>query len=166
MDRNLDPNEILATIHASAPRRWIGVISMVLLGVLLIYVALATPPSLGWVVFLLVMGVGSLMLAQKMHSSTQRIIELTPLVLRDSTGAVIANVEDIVSVDRGFFAFKPSNGFLMRTAEPAGPKVWHPGMWWRLGKQIGVGGVTPASHTKGVAEILAIMIAERSGDFS
>lgn len=137
---------------------------MVLLGVLLIYVAILQPPSLGWVVFLLALGTGSLMLADKMRRSTGRVIELTRTELRDSTGDVIAKVADIQNVDRGFFAFKPSNGFLMRTSVPAGPRAWHPGMWWRVGRQIGVGGVTPGSQTKFLTEVLVILIAERDGE--
>ena len=158
-----DPDEVLARIHAAPGRRWLGVISMLGLGGLLIYVALARPPELGWAVFLLVLGGASLMLAEKMRRSTMRVIELTRTELRDNTGDVIARVDDISNVDRGFFAFKPSNGFLLRTKTPAGPRVWHPGMWWRMGRQVGVGGVTPGSQTKFLTEILSALLAERDG---
>lgn len=137
---------------------------MVFLGVILIYIAIARPPSFGWTIFLLLLGVGSLMLGDKMRRSTDRVIELTRTELRDNTGQVIARVEDVVNVDRGFFAFKPSNGFLLSTRAPAGPRVWHPGMWWRIGKQIGVGGVTPGSQTKMMTEMLNVLIAERDGN--
>jgi hypothetical protein len=163
MTKAPDPDEVLATIHASAPRRWLGVGTMTGLGVLLIYIALARPPALGWALFLIAIGAGSLWLASKMYTATSRVIELTRLELRDSTGAVIAPVAEIDNVDRGFFAFKPSNGFLLRTTRPTGPRVWLPGMWWRMGRQIGIGGVTPGAQTKYMTELLAALMAERDG---
>jgi len=69
-------------------------------------------------------------------------------------------VADIERVDRGVFAFKPSNGFLVRTREPSA-RAWRPGLWWRFGRRIGVGGVTSANQTKAMSEILAAMLAER-----
>lgn len=158
-----DPDEVLATITASAPRRWLAVISLMFLGVLLIYVAIVQPPVLGWQIFLLVLGAGSLLIADKLRRATSRVIELTERELRDSGGEIIAYVADIQRVDRGAFAFKPSNGFLIRTSKPSGPRMWLPGMWWRLGRQIGVGGVTPGSQTKFASEILSTIIAQRDG---
>ncbi len=38
---------------------------------------------------------------------------------------------------------------------------WRPGLWWRVGRRIGVGGMTPASQTKFMSEIIAAMIAQR-----
>lgn len=156
-----DPEEVLATITASAPRRWLAVVSLVFLGVLLIYVALMQPPALGWQVFLLVLGAGALVVADKLRRATARVIELTERVLRDSSGEIIAHVEDILRVDRGVFAFKPSNGFLIRTSKSAGPRMWLPGMWWRLGRMIGVGGVTPGRETKFASDILSAILAKR-----
>jgi hypothetical protein len=49
---------------------------------------------------------------------------------------------------------------LIRTNVPAS-RSWHPGLWWRLGQRIGIGGVTPGSQSKSMAEILSIMIAQR-----
>lgn len=153
-------DEVLATISASPGRRWMGLVSINLLGLLLIYVALARPPELGWQVFLLAMGGGSLWLANAIRLATQNTIELTQTELRQNTGELIAKVEDIQSIDRGFFAFKPSNGFLLRTATP-GPRTWRPGLWWRIGRQIGVGGMTPGHQSKFMSEILSAMLAQR-----
>ncbi|THH35698.1 hypothetical protein E4Z66_11450 [Aliishimia ponticola] len=153
--------DIIATISASQPRRWLGVLSMVGLGLLLIYVALAKPPALGWLVFLLMLGAGSLWLGVRMWDATSRVIELTEDELRDNSGAVIARIADIEQIDRGFFAFKPSNGFLIRTCSAAGKSTWQPGLWWRSGRRIGIGGVTPGSQSKFVAEYLQTMIAMR-----
>lgn len=158
-----DPDEILATISASQPRRWLAVISLMFLGVLLIYVAFAQPPVFGWQVFLLVIGLATLYVGDQLRRATEAVLELTETELREKGGDVIAYVADIQSIDRGFFAFKPSNGFLIRTRQTQGRRRWRPGMWWRLGRQIGVGGVTPGHQSKFASEIIATMLAQRDG---
>lgn len=156
--------EILARITASPGRRLLGVGSLGLLGLLLIWVAMAQPPAVGWQMFLLIFGAGSLYFATRMWQATALVIELTETELRDSTGTTIARIEDIAHLDRGLFAFKPSNGFLLRTHAPTGPRAWQPGMWWRLGNRIGIGGVTPGHQTKPMTEIIAAMLALREED--
>jgi len=154
-------DEIVATIKASEPRRYMGVGMLGMVGALVIYVALSTPPSAGWLVFLLVVGLFAIWLAARMWQATQYHIELTEDELRSSDGNVIARVDDIKSIDRGFFAFKPSNGFLIKTKTPAS-RIWQPGLWWRFGRQIGIGGVTPGSQSRAMSEILAAMVAMRN----
>jgi hypothetical protein len=153
-------DEVLVTVEASGLRRIMGVTMLAAIGVILLYVALSTPPSLLWMLFLLAVGLGALWLAVRMWQATLHKIELTEEVLRCTDGAVIAQVADIEAIDRGFFAFKPSNGFLIRTATP-GTRVWQPGLWWRAGRRIGIGGVTPGSQSKTMSEILSAMIAKR-----
>ncbi|UWQ48712.1 hypothetical protein K3720_12300 [Leisingera caerulea] len=153
-------NDILATIEASAARRVMGAAMLGLTGALLVYVAFSAPPSPAWLVFLLVVGAAALWLAVRMWQATTHRIELTAEELRCSDGQLIARVEDIEAIDRGFFAFKPSNGFLIRTATPGG-RTWMPGLWWRSGRRIGIGGVTPGSQGKAMSEILAAMLVQR-----
>lgn len=153
-------DEVLATVQASAGRRLLGIGSLWILGALVVYVALAEPPAFIWQVFLLGLGASAFWIAERMRRATLLRIELTRDVLRDSSGSLLAPVAEIESVDRGVFAFKPSNGFLIRTTNP-GARTWRPGLWWRLGRRIGVGGMTPGSQTKYMADILSAMIAER-----
>lgn len=155
-----DENEVIAVARASMGRRILGLTSLALLGVLLIYIAFVRPPSLGWQVFLIVLGAASLWFTDMMRKSTSSWVELTPTELRDGDGTVIARVEDIQSMDRGVFAFKPSNGFLLKTAQTA-PRAWRPGLWWRTGRRIGIGGMTPGSQTKFMSEVLSAMMATR-----
>ncbi|MCD9148628.1 hypothetical protein [Pseudophaeobacter flagellatus] len=154
-------DEVLVTVEASGLRRIMGVAMLAVIGVTLLYVAVATPPSLAWLVFLLLVGLAALWLSVRMWQATAYQIELTEEVLRCTDGTVIAQVADIETIDRGFFAFKPSNGFLIRSSTP-GARIWLPGLWWRAGRRIGIGGVTPGSQTKTMSEILAAMIAKRS----
>ncbi|MBO9432799.1 hypothetical protein J7394_01195 [Ruegeria sp. R13_0] len=153
-------DEVLATIEASSPRRVAGVAMLGSVGVLVIYVALASPPELVWQVFLLAVGAASLWLAYRVWMATQDRIELTASELRTGSGQVIARVEEIEAVDRGVFAFKPSNGFLVRTREKAS-NVWAPGLWWRLGRRVGVGGMTASAEAKFMSEILSAMVLQR-----
>lgn len=152
--------EVLATVAASSPRRWTGVGMLATVGVLVVYVALASPPQIGWQVFLLVAGAAAFWLAHRMWYATEDRIELTRSQLRTSSGQLICNIEDIEAVDRGVFAFKPSNGFLVKTHAPS-PNCWAPGLWWRVGRRIGIGGMTAAAETKYMSEMLSAMLAER-----
>ncbi|MGD9293752.1 MAG: hypothetical protein PVI41_02620 [Roseobacter sp.] len=152
--------EVLATVAASAGRRVLGLGMLVVLAVLVIYVAVSTSPSLGWQLFLIAMGTGSLMIANAMRKSTHNRLELTRCELRDDAGTVLVRIEDISSIDRGAFAFKPSNGFVLRLKKSY-PRAWRPGLWWRAATRIGVGGMTPMRETKYMAEMIALMLAER-----
>ncbi len=155
-------DEVLATIEASAPRRWAGVAMLSTVGLLVLYVAFATPPALMWQIFLLIVGGAAMWLAYRVWHATQDRIELTRTELRTGTGQVIAIVDEIEAVDRGVFAFKPSNGFLVRMRSKPG-NTWAPGLWWRLGRRVGVGGMTAASEAKFMSEMLSAMLMEREG---
>lgn len=158
-----ETSEILATITPSAPRRFVGIIVLCTFGGLLVYVGLARPPAeLMLQLFVLVCGGGALALAEAMRRATASRLELTETELRDDRGEVLARVDQIVSIDRGTFAIKPSNGFLLRLSEPAGGNRWAPGVWWRLGRRIGVGGITSASEAKVTSEVISALIARRA----
>ncbi len=152
--------DVLAVVEASAPRRWMGVIMLAVVSLMSFYVALLGAPELYWQAFLIIVGGVTMWLALRMWRATTERIELTETELRSTDGQVIARVEEIESLDRGVFAFKPSNGFLLRTRQPA-PGVWQPGLWWRMGRRIGIGGVTPGSQSKFMSEMISAMIAQR-----
>ena len=151
-----DPDEVLATVKASSGRRLIGLTSLSALGVFLAYIAFTSSPGLGWQIFLLACGGAAIWMADRMRRATASVIELTPTELRDG-------VADIETLDRGVFAFKPSNGFLLRTkAGVHKGNVWRPGLWWRIGRRVGIGGMTPGSQTKFMSEIISAMMASRA----
>ncbi len=153
--------DVLASVAASQPRRLFGVGVLGLLGLIVIYVALSQPPANpAWRVFLIVMGGGALWTARAMWGATQLRLELTRTELRLSDGSRIAQIAAIRSLDRGMFAFKPSNGFMLRLSAKA-PRRWLPGLCWSLGDRVGVGGVTSAAQTKAMAEIISAMLADR-----
>ncbi len=152
--------QVIARIDVSTPRRALGVGMLLLLGGLLIYLALKAPPGLGWQLFLLALGGAALALAEAMRRATARALVLTEEGLFEEGGEVLAPLAQIRAIDRGFMAFKPSNGFVLTLAEKA-ERRWAPGVWWRLGRRVGVGGVTGAGQTKFAAEALQAMIARR-----
>ena len=156
-------SEPIHVLNPSAPRRALGLVIQLALGLILLWLAVMHPPAaLGWQLFLIVLGVAALMLAQAGWRGSAVAIELHPEGLFEADGRVIARLEDIASVDRALFSFKPSNGFLIRLREPLG-RAWVPGMWWRVGRRVGVGGVTHAAATKVMADALSMMVAERDG---
>jgi hypothetical protein len=156
----MSEHETLAVVAASPARRWAGIGMLGALGALTIYVAFSSPPELHWQVFLLAVGAGAFWGARRMHAATENHVELTEEVLREGNGRLIVRVDEIESIDRGAFAFKPSNGFLIRTTTSQ-PRRWQPGLWWSLGRRIGVGGVTPGQQTKMMSDILSAMLAKR-----
>jgi hypothetical protein len=159
---NDDHNTVLATIKASPGRRILGIGSLWVLSLLVIYVAIVQPPELGWQLFLLALGAVTIWIAEQMRRSTAVQLELTRDALRDSTGTVLTRIADVTAIDRGMFAFKPSHGFLLRVNSQK-PRAWRPGLWWSVGSRIGVGGMTPAHQAKFMAEMIATMIADRDG---
>lgn len=156
------PDEVLASISASPARRIFGVAGVGFLGVLLIYLGLFLQPSFAWRLFLVVFGIGALWFAWRMYHGTTSTIELTSELLRDTDGTVIARIADVIAIDRGMLAFKPSNGFLLKTTT-AGSRVWRPGLWWRTGKRIGIGGMTPRHQAKNMSEIIMVILTQRDG---
>lgn len=150
--------EVLAVVSPSPARRWLAIGMLLALGALLVYIALAAPPQgLFLRVFMLGVGIGALLLAERVRRATMAWIELTDAGLRDSDGTRLCDFEDIAGVERGAFAFKPSNGFLVRLKSPA-PRAWQPGLWWRYGRRIGIGGVTPAGQAKYMADLIAMRL--------
>lgn len=157
-----DENGIYASVHASPARRIFAYIVLFALGALVIYTALARPPSVGWLIFLLAFGVGALWLAEQLRRATLLRIDLTATDIRDSSGTVLATMDEIRSIDRGVFAFKPSNGFTL-VMQNKKPRSWAPGLWWRLGRRVGIGGVTSAGQAKFMAEQIALRLERRNG---
>jgi hypothetical protein len=147
-------------LTASPPRRYVGVGMLALLGGLLVFLSVSLPFGIGQIVILAV-GILALWGATRQYTATAQVLELTETEFRVIGGPVLAGIEDIEKVERGAFAFKPSNGFLV-TLKTSSPRRWAPGLFWCMGRRIGVGGVTGAPQTKAMAEAMAGLIAMRS----
>ena len=158
--------EVLTRVHASKPRRLFGVMMLALLGAILLYIGLGggSQMGFGWRLYMLAMGAGALWVARAMARATRGAIVLTQaaVVFEDAAGdlSVVVPIADVVSVERGTFANKPSNGFSLRLRTRQA-RAWRPGLWWRMGKRVGVGGVAAGAQTKAMADMIAAMINAR-----
>ncbi|MCP5073634.1 MAG: hypothetical protein GY947_10125 [Rhodobacteraceae bacterium] len=155
-------SEVLARLEPSLGRRWFGVVVLTLVGVLLLYISFYRPPeALVGKIGLPLIALAFLWQAQWNLRVTKTGLVLTREGLFDGNGKQICALYNMMEVDRGVFAFKPSNGFLIRLYE-AEPNAWAPGLYWRLGRRLGIGGATRAAQAKAMADILDVMILERS----
>jgi hypothetical protein len=89
-----------------------------------------------------------------------RALVLTQDALSDTAAGLICRVDEIEALNRGVFAVKPARGFALALSR-RGPRMWVPGLWWRIGRSVGVGGMTGAAETKMMAEMIEAMIAVR-----
>ncbi len=144
-------DDTLLTIGASLPRRLLGAGSIAALGVLLLTLVFEMQGL--WSLVFLVLGLLSLLAAARLWRATEDTLVLTRTELRTGSGRVLTEIANVDGVDRGAFAFKPSNGFLVKLKEPAGAG-WAPGLWWQRGRCIGVGGVVRGGEARGMAELL------------
>ncbi len=158
-----DRPAILAELRASPPRRVVGVGVLLILGTALLYLWLTLPVAgLGWTAFLLVFGGLSLWVSLRMWTATEGRLVLTADALCDAQGKVLARVDMVRAVNRGVFAFKPAGGFTLVLSQP-GPRAWAPGLWWRIGRRVGVGGVTHRHEARYMAEVLDQLCQSRNG---
>ena len=147
-------------IEPSQPRRLAGVGMLLALGLLTALLAVVRPPeALGLRVLLLLIAAAALALGRWMWRSSAGGLILDEEGLREAGphGRAIAPIEAVEHVERGPFAFKPSNGFLLKTRAP-GSRVWRPGIWWRVGRRVGVGGVLGAAQARAAADVMQAML--------
>lgn len=144
-------SEVLMTLAPTKGRRFLGVGSLAALGVLLMTLVFEAQGV--WSLFFLGMALLMLYAALSLWRATGDGLELTRTELRTVSGRVLTLIENVESVDRGVFAFKPSNGFLIKLVEPCGAG-WSPGLWWQRGRWLGVGGVVRGGEARAMAEVM------------
>lgn len=153
-------SEVLVKLEVAQGRRIFGVLAIAGLGFTLLYIAAVFPPAkIISLAFLVVVGGFFIWAGYRLYRSTDNTILLTREAITTESGQVLCRLDQIANVDRGFFAFKPSNGFLVLLKEK-GPRSWAPGMWWSFGKHIGMGGVTSPRQSKEMVSILQLLLAE------
>ena len=117
----------------------------------------------GFVHKLILVGVAAavLWMARTMQRGTRGHIELRETGLYFEDGRILAAMDDILRVERGVFAFKPSNGFVV-TLQNKTERAWIPGLYWKFGTRVGIGGVTAPSEAKFMSDSLAVLLEERA----
>ena len=149
-------------IAPSEARRWMAIISMATLSILMFYVAIGDVSDRLRLLFAL-MGLGVGWAANHLRKSTVDSVVLTREVVRTGSGRVLTTVDIVARVDRGIFAVRPSNGFVIRLKEPSG-HGWALGLWWQRGRRLGIGGTLGGGQTRAMADILGAMVLEREGN--
>ena len=153
---------VIAKLEASPARRVLALFVMMLLGLLLLYLAITTDVSFFHKVFPVVVVAAVFFMARAMQRGTRGHIELRDTGLFFENGQCLTSIDDIARVERGAFAFKPSNGFVVSLTQKT-HRAWVPGLYWAFGTKIGIGGVTAPSDAKFMADSLAVLIAGRTG---
>lgn len=92
---------IVTTLHATPIRRVFAYSVVFCLGALLILLAFFQPPAFGWQIFLIALGGATLLVAERMRRASAVGLVLTEHELRDTTGVVLARLDEVVGVDRG-----------------------------------------------------------------
>ncbi len=150
----------LARLTPAPLRRALTLTALCSLGAALLTVALLADDGGLWGRTLVgAAGGAALGLARSFARATKRQILLMPQGIFDDTGTCLARRADISGVERSPFALKPSGGLLVRL-ERRYPRGWAPGLWWRSGRRLGLGGATSRIEGRLFAERLAVMLAE------
>jgi hypothetical protein len=154
--------DAIATLNPSLGRRWFGAIALGFFGATLIVIAMLNP-TMSWFLKIVVPLTGALFIWQAQWNLrvSNNTLYLTREGLFDSQNRVICSLYNMAEVDRGVLAFRPSNGFLVRLHEPES-NAWAPGLYWRLGRRLGIGGASHPAHNKELAQAIEVLIMERS----
>ncbi|KAJ55315.1 hypothetical protein ACMU_11495 [Actibacterium mucosum KCTC 23349] len=153
--------EPIARVAPSIGRRVFGIGTLALLGAICLILALGRDhSSVGFQALILAIGLGALAMAEWMRRATAAALILTDEGISLENGALLVPMDDVTRIDRGMFAMKPSNGFVLTLSTGIG-RNWAPGLWWSMGRRFGVGGVTSAGQTKFMAEAISAVLAQR-----
>ena len=155
-------DSVIAKLEASPVRRSLALLVMLLLGFLLVYLAITTDASFFHKVFLVIVAAAVLWMARAMQRGTKGHIELRETGLFFENGQCLTLINEITRIDRGVFAFKPSNGFVVSLNQKT-QGAWVPGLYWKFSTKIGIGGITTPSDAKFMADTSAVLIAGRAG---
>jgi hypothetical protein len=151
----------LATLRPSAPRLWFAAACLAAFAALLLWIVLVQPPaSLGWRGFLLLAAILVGWSGLRLFRNAGRTLILTEDALIDTVSGPVCRIADIERVNTGAFALKPARGFAIDLAQP-GDRAWVPGLWWRIGRNVGVGGMTGTVDTRMMAERIDAMVTDR-----
>ncbi len=154
-----DPG-LLAVLHPSTPRRMVGSGALGLLGLAVLWLGAAGDAGVPWRVGLALAGLLFLWAGRTLWRATAERIELREEGLVTGGGRRLAALSEIAAVNRGSFAVKPTNGFVLSLRSRHGA-TWAPGLYWRLGRTLGIGGATSGAAARAMADILTMRLAER-----
>ena len=154
MTSSPQPDRTEALVLEPTPARTAtGIGVMVALAALLLRAALGQGPLSQ--AAMIAVAVAALALALSLWRGRGDSLHWTAQGLVDGQGRVIAARHAIARVDRSPLSLKPSNGFNLAMKGPQ-PRTWQPGLYWCLGRRIGIGGLTPPGVAKAMADRIAL----------
>lgn len=152
--------QVLAEARTSTLRRLVAAALLAAVGLVLARAGLNLTVATVSGIVTLAAALAALWLALQLALAADQGVVLTGGGLDDTAGGSIVALEDIEIIDRGLLSARPSNGFVLRTRTRQAP-AWRPGVWWRMGRRVGIGGILPKAQTKRMADRLALVLAER-----
>jgi hypothetical protein len=154
--------DVIVKIQPSIMRRMFAAIVLCLSGFVMINFAFSSAThSMLLKLILICLGLIFLWQAQVNFRTTDAAIVLKREGLFDAHGTLICSLSNIALVDRGWFSFRPSNGFLLRLHKPQSRK-WVPGLYWCMGRRLGVGGSISPAQTKEMSDKILLLIQEKT----
>ncbi len=136
--------------------RWIMLIAIVVLFVMTIGAAfdlIAEKPIPALVLALMAAVIG--WFGQALLFTKAKAVLLEDGRLFDDSGTEICHLDDVAEIEKGLHLFKPSSGFVLKLKEKQ-QTGWSPGLWWRIGHRVGVGGATPGRRAKAMADAIVM----------
>lgn len=151
---------VLAEARASGSRRLFAAFLLGAVGLGLAWSGLQLTLASVSGALMMAAGVIFVWLALRLVLAADQAVVLTAAGLADADGTVIVDLDAIEGVDSSLLSARPSNGFIIRTRTRQAPG-WRPGLWWRLGHRVGIGGILPKARTRDMVNRLSLMLAER-----
>ncbi len=155
-----DQDGIYARVPVAPSRRMLAMIILYGLGAFVLYLSFNGLSGIGGSVIMIALAAGCFWAGEQMRRSAGVEVVLTDNGVETSEGLMLAQMDNIQLVNRGALAAKPSTGFTLVLKTPQ-PRTWRPGLWWRIGRRVGIGGITGAGATKFMAEQIALRIDAR-----
>jgi hypothetical protein len=146
-----DDQDFIAALRVSFGRRFIG--CSVLAALTILFAVLAVQGAgTGAVAFGLAAALSAGVTVGIWQVSAREVV-MKPTGLFDSNGAVIVTLDQIERINSGPLSIRPSNGFSIRLTSRQSAH-WAPGLWWRWGRMVGIGGLTSAKPSRDLANLL------------
>lgn len=146
--------KIISRLRPSLARRVLAAGSPAGLGVIVIWLAANHPaPSAGLLAGLLALALASFAFAAITWRATALGLELTEAELRDTNGRRLFELSEVSAIEKSVLSWKPAGGFAVVLNEPRS-RVWVPGLWWRVGRRVMIGGATNSGEAKAMADLM------------
>lgn len=155
----MDLENLTARVDISPWRAWGAIFAISALCVILLTRGLFGDATLPAQILSAACIMGSVLIIIAILRRRNSSLYLTQRGIEDPDGRIICAAENIASVDRGAFAVRPSNGFVVRLKEPQ-KFDWQPGLWWRYGTRMGIGGLTSGPQSRAMSGILALRLGQ------